>query len=301
MYRKAKLLGEGSTIRIIAPAKAIEAHFVDYASDMLSSEGFKVEVSKHCYGSYHYFSGTVSERLADFQAAIDDPLVDAVLCARGGYGSVHLVDKVDWANFEQKPKWLIGFSDVTVFHMRLACMQIASIHGTMPLNFAENTPVALLSLFNSLKCGQQEAISTQRHDMNIFGTAEGILLGGNASIVYSLLGTNEQPDFSSSILFLEDLAEQIYHIDRIFHALRKAGILRQIKGLIIGGMTEMKDTMVPYGMSLEAVIREHVSDQSIPLCFDFPAGHINDNRALLFGDHVRLSVGEFGAHLQSIS
>lgn len=300
MFQKAKLLGSGSTIRIVAPAKAIEERFIEDATQILINSGFHVEVSEHCRGSYHYFSGTVSERLADLQAAIDDETVDAILCARGGYGSVQLVDKLDWTKFKANPKWIIGFSDITVFHMRLACMQIASIHGTMPLNFSENTPEALQGLFASLAKGKQEEIVTEPHNCNILGSAEGILLGGNASIVYSLLGTNEQPDFKDTVLFLEDLAEQIYHIDRIFYALRKAGVLKQIKGLIIGGMTDMKDTMIPYGLTLEEVIREHMMEYNIPTCFSFPAGHINDNRALLFGDRVRLTVTENGCSLQSV-
>lgn len=179
-------------------------------------------------------------------------------------------------------------------------MHVASIHGTMPLNFKDNTPASIQSLLNTLTTGKQEEISAINHELNILGEAEGTLLGGNASIVYSLLGTNEQPDFNGSILFLEDLSEQIYHMDRIFYALRKAGVLQQIHGLIIGGMTDMKDTMIPYGMSLEEVIREHVLENNIPVCFNFPAGHINDNRALLFGDKVRLIVAENGSSLQSV-
>ena len=300
MFQQAKLLSRGSKIRIVAPAKAIEHSFIDKATRTLSDAGFKVEVSEHCVGSYNYFSGTVSERLADFQSALDDETIDAILCARGGYGSVQLVDKLDWTRFQQKPKWIIGFSDITVFHLRLACMHVASIHGTMPLNFKGNTPASIQSLLNTLTTGKQEEISAINHELNILGEAEGTLLGGNASIVYSLLGTNEQPDFNGSILFLEDLSEQIYHMDRIFYALRKAGVLQQIHGLIIGGMTDMKDTMIPYGMSLEEVIREHVLENNTPVCFNFPAGHINDNRALLFGDKVRLIVAENGSSLQSV-
>lgn len=299
MFQKAKVLVPGSKIRIVAPAKAIEAHLISTAENRLIDAGFSVEIAEHCTGSYHYFSGTVSERLADFQAALDDETVDAILCARGGYGSVHLVDKLDWTKFKAKPKWIIGFSDITVFHMRLACMQVASIHGTMPLNFSENSPEALQSLFSTLTKGKQTEISTKPHNCNIHGSAEGILLGGNASIVYSLLGTNEQANFHACILFLEDLAEQIYHIDRIFYALRKSGVLKQTNGLIIGGMTDMKDTVIPYGQSLEEVIQQHLSEYNVPVCFNFPAGHIADNRALLLGDKVRLDVSSTGALLQS--
>lgn len=299
MFRKPPVLKPNDTIRIIAPAKAIEKDKVLAAVSLLTSSGYNVEISSHCMGKYNYFSGTLSERLEDMQSALNDPSVKAILCARGGYGSIQLVDKLDWTLFDQNPKWIIGFSDITVFHQRLSKQGIRSIHGTMPLNFETNSDYALASLFDILSSGKQPEIEAPSNPMNIPGKATGTLSGGNASIVYSMLGTNDQPDYSDAILFLEDLSEQLYHMDRIFHSLKKAGVLQQINGLIIGGMTDMKETRDGFGQSLEDIIHHHIKDLGIPLAFEFPAGHIDDNRALLLGENVELIVSETNTRLLS--
>lgn len=282
-------LQEGDQIRIIAPAKAIEKEFVDYAQQYLESKGFHVTISDHCLGQYNYFSGTIHERLEDLQTAIDDPEVKAILCARGGYGCIQLVDKVDWSRFNQSPKWIIGFSDITVLHQHLQHAGIQSIHGTMPLNFRENTADSFRTLLAAIQ-NQPYIIHAPGDPFNVPGRATGHVIGGNLSIVYSLLGTNIAPDYSGAILFVEDLAEHIYHIDRIFHALDKASILKNLSGLIVGGMTNIKDTQIPYGSSYEEVILSHLSKYDIPVCFNFPAGHIDDNRALCFGRQAVLEV-----------
>ncbi|MFT6983896.1 MAG: muramoyltetrapeptide carboxypeptidase [Crocinitomicaceae bacterium] len=282
-------LKPGDLIEILAPAKAIEENHVLFAKDFFESKGFKVRISENCLGIENYFSGSVSQRLVDFQNALNDPDVKAIVCARGGYGCVQLVDKIQWANSLLTPKWIVGFSDVTVFHQRVNILGNNSIHGTMPLNFETNSLKALQTLVDALK-GQPYSIETSAHPKNIIGEAKGRLLGGNLSILYSLLGTNDQVDYSNSILFIEDVAEQIYHLDRMFYAFEKAGILDKIKGLVVGGMTNFKDTDAPFGMSYEEVILSHFEYRNTPICFDFPAGHINDNRALVLGAEVALSV-----------
>lgn len=278
-------------IEILAPAKAIEAEHVHFAKTFLESKGFKVRVSEHCLDQYNYFSGSISNRLHDFQKAIDDEDVKAILCARGGYGCVQLVDKIQWASMIRFPKWIIGFSDVTVFHQRLGVLGLKSIHGTMPLNFKKNSPESLNTLMSAMS-GEQYSIEAKSSSKNKKGIAEGKLLGGNLSIIFSLLGTNDQVDYSGSILFIEDLAEQIYHLDRMLFALKKAGILDKINGLIVGGMTDLQDTAIPFGKSYEDVILSHFEYSNIPICFNFPAGHIDDNRALVFGSDVKLNVDQ---------
>jgi muramoyltetrapeptide carboxypeptidase len=282
-------LKPGDLIEILAPAKAIEENHILFAKDFFESKGFKVRISENCLGVKNYFSGSVSQRLVDFQNALNDPDVKAIVCARGGYGCVQLVDKVQWANSLLTPKWIVGFSDVTVFHQRVNILGNNSIHGTMPLNFETNSPEALQTLVDALT-GQPYSIVTSAHPKNTLGKAKGRLLGGNLSILYSLLGTNDQVDYSNSILFIEDVAEQIYHLDRMFYAFEKAGILDKINGLVIGGMTDFKDTATPFGMSYEEVILSHFEYRNIPVCFNFPAGHIDDNRALILGAGVKLSV-----------
>lgn len=284
-------LQPGDLIYITAPAKSIEIDLIDHAKTLFEERGYRVLLSEHCSGVHHYFSGTDEERLKDLQLGIDHPDVKAIVCARGGYGCVRIVDLIGWAGMIRNPKWLIGFSDVTVFHHRLQRFGLESIHGTMPLNFKQNSPETFETLFSALE-GKKYAIECSPHPKNKIGRAEGKLVGGNLSILFSLLGTNDRIDYSDCILFIEDLSEQLYHIDRMFQSLRKAGVLDQIKGLMVGGMTDMKDTAVPYGLSLEEIILDQFSYRNIPICFGFPAGHIDDNRALILGRKVAFTVGE---------
>jgi len=290
-------LNPGDLIEILAPAKSIEKTRVDAAVKTLKAMGFSVRVSKYCLGSYNYFSGTISERLSDFQNAIDDDEVKAILCARGGYGCVQIVDKIQWANMLRNPKWIIGFSDVSVFHQKLWGMGLKSIHGTMPLNFSDNSVESLSTLKSALTTNSYSIKSKQtKHDKA--GSAKAILIGGNLSILYSLLGTDDHVDYNNSILFIEDLSEPIYHLDRMLYALSKAGVLSRIKGLVVGGMTDMTDTAVPFGMVYEEVILSHFEYRNIPLCFNFPAGHINDNRAIIIGSEAELNVSSTGSELR---
>ena len=278
----------GDLIYITAPAKAIEKEHVDFAVSFFENAGFKVLVSKNCLGQHHYFSGTDEERLEDLQYGIDHPEVKAIVCARGGYGCVRIVDRIQWASMLREPKWMVGFSDVTVFHQHLQRFNLPSIHGSMVLNFKDNTQEALTTLLSALK-GESFSLSATS-TQNKPGQAEGTLIGGNLSIVYSLIGTNNQPDYSDKILFVEDLAEHLYHIDRMFYALNKSGILDKISGLVVGGMTDLEDTATPFGMSVEEIILAHFQFRNIPIAFGFPAGHLNDNRALILGKKVRFNV-----------
>jgi muramoyltetrapeptide carboxypeptidase len=278
----------GDLIYITAPAKAIEKEHVDFAISFFENAGYKVLVSKNCLGQHHYFSGTDEERLEDLQYGIDHPEVKAIVCARGGYGCVRIVDRIQWASMLREPKWMVGFSDVTVFHQHLQRFNLPSIHGSMVLNFKDNTQEALTTLLSALK-GESFSLSATS-TQNKPGQAEGTLIGGNLSIVYSLIGTNNQPDYSDKILFVEDLAEHLYHIDRMFYALNKSGILDKISGLVVGGMTELEDTATPFGMSVEEIILAHFKYRNIPVAFGFPAGHLSDNRALILGKKVRFNV-----------
>lgn len=289
-------LKKGDLIYITAPAKAIEKEPVFYTRDFFIKHGFRVEISQHCFGQFNYFSGTDEERLSDLQYGIDHPEVKAIVCARGGYGCVRIVDGIRWANMLREPKWLIGFSDITVFHHRLYNLGVQSIHGTMSLNFEKNSTETFETLLAALT-GKTYKIDSPNNSQNKQGTVSGKLIGGNLSIVYSLIGTDDAFDFEDSILFLEDLAEHYYHLDRMFFALKKCGALDKIKGLIIGGMTDLEDTMIPFGMSVEELVLQHFTFKKIPVCFDFSAGHIDDNRALIFGKEVKMTVDENGGTL----
>lgn len=284
-------LKKGDTICILAPAKAIEEEHVFFAKTFFEKAGYNVLISSHCTGQYNYFSGTDEERTVDFQQALDNPEIKAIICARGGYGVVRIVDRIQWAGQLRNPKWIVGFSDITVFHQQIQKLGQKSIHATMPLNFQSNTPEALKTLLNALE-GTPYRIEAESCQYNKAGIAEGELIGGNLSIVYSLIGTDIQPDYKGKILFLEDVGEQLYSIDRMFFSLKKAGILDEISGLIIGGMTDLKDTTATtIGLSMEEIVLQHFHYRKTPVCFNFPAGHIDDNRALVLGENVRLEVG----------
>ena len=289
-------LSEGDLIYITAPAKATDVSSVKFTKEYLEQQGFNVLLSQHCLGSFHYFSGTDEQRAADLQFGIDHPEVKAILCARGGYGCVRIVDQVNWANMLREPRWLIGFSDVTVFHHRLMKLGIQSIHGSMPLNFEKNSPEALHTLLEILRGGLPVINGPVNHS-NKLGTGQGTLIGGNLSIVYSLLGTDDRYSFDNTILFIEDLAEQLYHLDRMFYALKKSGALAKIKGLVIGGMTDLEDADNPTGFSIEEIVCQHFSFSKIPICFQFPVGHFNDNRSVIIGSEVQLTVSELGSTL----
>ena len=293
-------LNPGDLIYITAPAKITDPKTVFFAKEYLEKKGFKVLVSAHCFGSHNYFSGTDEERMLDLQFGMDHPDVRAILCARGGYGSIRLVDRINWANMLREPKWLIGFSDITVFHHRLNKLGVQSIHGSMPINFEKNTEAALTSLVNTLK-GSWPQFLLPPNQSNKPGVAIGNLIGGNLSIVYSMLGTDDQYDFEDSILFLEDVGEHYYQVERMFFALKKAGVLHKIKGLIIGGITDLEDTDPPLGRTIEEIVLEQLRFSTTPVMFNFPAGHIEDNRAIVFGKKVQLTVTEAEAKINYLN
>lgn len=282
-------LERGDLIAIVAPAKAIEQQFIEFAQTYLEFKGFKVIVGTHTLGRHHYFSGTDEERTIDFQQALDNPEVKAILCARGGYGAVRIVDKIQWASQLRNPKWIIGFSDITVFHQRMQRFGIQSIHATMPLNFQQNSSESLETLVSSIT-GVPYSIEVSSDKNNREGLASGELVGGNLSILYSLIGTDDQINYKDKILFIEEVGEQLYALDRMLFTFKKAGVLDQIKGLIIGGMTGIKDTEPKTGLAIETCILEHFQYTLIPICFGFPSGHIDDNRALILGKNITFDV-----------
>lgn len=284
-----KSLQPGDTIAIVSPAKAIEAEHIDFAKSFFESKGFRVLIGKHAYGRHNYFSATDEQRQEDLQWAIDHPDVKAIICARGGYGCVRLTTRMQWANLLREPKWIAGFSDVTVFQLQGLQLGIESIHATMPLNYQENSPEALDSLLLALTEGtvRHEWTGTA-HDKP--GTATGELVGGNLSILYSLLATPLRPDFEGKILFIEDVGEQLYHLDRMLQTLKLAHVLDSISGLIVGGMTDMKETAIPTGWSVEALVKEQLRYRHIPVAFNAPIGHIPDNRAVICGREGTLTV-----------
>ena len=282
-------LKPSDTVYITAPAKAIEESSVLAAKKTLEAWGLKVRIAPHCLGRHHYFSGSDEERLADFQDGLDDPSIKAILCARGGYGCVRMVESLNWDAFERHPKWIIGFSDVTVFHQKIHQLGIQSIHAIMPLGFVEGSDAAKESL-KKILFGEPVMLEAPYLTVNITGKATGKLVGGNMAIVSSLLGTPLSYSFKDNILVLEDIGEHVYKIDRMLYSLKLAGAFSQIKGLVLGGFTDMEDTDVPFGKTIKELILEQVRHLEIPVAFDLPIGHITDNQAFVLGRTASLQV-----------
>lgn len=286
----AKTLSKGSKIAIVATARFVTEKDVECSLHCLEEMGFVPVYDDRLFATCDQFAGDDDFRAATLQSYIDDPEIEAILCARGGYGTVRIIDKINFDKFLLNPKWIIGYSDVTVLHAKLQSMNCESLHATMPINFSDNTETSLKSFYEALTKGNI-TYEIENTPINIYGEAESELVGGNISVLYSLLGSSSFPNTDGKILFLEDLDEYLYHIDRMMNAFKRAGKLDNIKGLIVGALTKMHDNNIPFGKDAEHIIFEYVKDKGIPVCFNFPAGHINDNRALIFGRKTILKVG----------
>lgn len=286
-----KKLTKGDKIGIISTARKISLEELKPAIHILESWSLEVVLGTNLLEADNQFSGTVHQRTADFQSMIDDKSIRAILCARGGYGSIQIIDNIDFSSLKKNPKWIVGYSDVTVLHSHLNTLGIASMHATMPINFSTNTDKAIQSLRKSL-FGLENNIKCKTHPFNKLGSVEAEIVGGNLSILYSLLGSKSDIDTNKKILFIEDLDEYLYHIDRMIISLKRNGKFDNLKGLIIGGMSEMNDNDIPFGKTSVQIILEHLESFKFPICFAFPAGHMDDNNAIVFGINSRLIITE---------
>ena len=291
-----KKLTIGNKIGIISTARKISLEELSPAIKILESWGLNVVLGRNLFEKENQFSGTIRQRITDLQQMIDDNSIKAILCARGGYGTVQLIDNIDFSNLGNNPKWIVGYSDVTVLHSHLYNLGLASLHATMPINFEKNTQESLDSLKNSL-FGIKRSIKCKAHLLNRFGKIEAEIVGGNLSILYSLLGSGSDIDTDGKILFIEDLDEYLYHIDRMMMNLKRNGKLEKISGLIVGRMIDMNDNTIPFGKTAEEIILDYTKDYDFPICFGFPAGHLDDNRSILLGISLVLEINENGVSL----
>jgi len=286
-------LKKGDMIGIVAPARKIEEHEIAAFVAKIDEWGFRYKTGKHLYGSYHQFSGSDKERAADMQAMIDDKQVKAIICARGGYGSIRTLPLLDFSALGEQPKWIAGFSDITVYHAYINTFTgIETLHAMMPLNFSNNYDEESAETLRKALTGEKLEYSFSPHRLNTEGEAEGELTGGNLSMLLSLNGTAWFPDLRNKILFIEDVDEYLYHIDRIMMNLLHSGVFNKIKGLVCGGFTKMNDNDIPFGKNAEEIIAGITSKFNIPVCFGFPAGHQLKNKTLIFGRQTRLRVKE---------
>jgi muramoyltetrapeptide carboxypeptidase len=282
-------LKKGDDVILIATARKTSSDELDPAITIIKSYGLNVILGEHIFEIDNQFAGTDLERKTDLQWALNHKTAKAIIIARGGYGSVRLVENLDFSEIKKHPKWLVGYSDVTVLHNALHNEGLATLHATMPLNFTKNEE-ATKSLFDALFGNLNATKINGNLFLNKDGNVSAEIVGGNLSLIYSLSGTPFDLNTDGKILFLEDLDEFLYHIDRMMMQLKLSGKLKNLAGLIVGGMSDMKDNQIPFGKTAEEIIFDAIKDYDYPVCFNFPAGHIDRNLALYFGKKASLIV-----------
>lgn len=288
----------GDTVAIVSTARKVSKLELEPAIQLLERWGLKVVLGKTIGAEENQFAGSDDLRTADFQAMLDNPNIKAIWCARGGYGTVRIIDKLDFSACKKNPKWILGYSDITVLHSHIHNYGIETLHAQMCLEIERKTEEARESL-RMVLFGEDYKIEFERKNSYAKqGKCSGVLVGGNLSVLYSLCGSNSAINTSGKILFIEDLDEYLYHIDRMMMNLKRNGMLENLAGLIVGGMTKMNDNTIPFGKTAKEIIWETVNEYNYPVCFDFPAGHIEDNRALILGRKVELNVQSSNVKLQ---
>jgi muramoyltetrapeptide carboxypeptidase len=288
-------LSPGDTMLVIATARKTSKPELEPVIDKIKSWGLKVEFGRNLFGEDNQFSGTDKERTEDLQWALDHPYAKAIINARGGYGTLRIIDNIDFSAFTKNPKWMVGFSDVTILHSHLYRLGFCSLHGTMPNNFFNNETAT--DSIKKLLFNEPVIYNIPDHPFNRHGLAHGDLIGGNLSLLFALSGSRSEMDYENKVLFLEDLDEYLYHIDRMMLQLKRSGKLQNLAGLIIGGMSGMRDNTVPFGRNAEQIIKDCVAEFEYPVCFNFPAGHIPVNMAFYHGRKINLHVSAQGQSL----
>ena len=293
-----KYLKEGDAIAIVSTARKVTKKELESAMVLLRQWGLQVVLGKTIGAEDHQFAGNDELRASDFQEMIDDSNIKAIWCAKGGYGTVRIIDQLDFTNFNKNPKWIIGYSDITVLHSHVHGMDIETLHAQMPVGIETKTEDSRTSIKQVL-FGEPCNISYTSSNSNIKpGKAKGKLVGGNLSILYSLCGSPSALNADGKILFIEDLDEYLYHIDRMLQNLKRNGMFDKISGLIVGGMSQMNDNTIPFGKTSEEMILEICAAYDFPIVFNFPAGHLEDNQALIMGREVELEVDKTNVKLK---
>ncbi|MEB0263791.1 MULTISPECIES: LD-carboxypeptidase [unclassified Mucilaginibacter] len=289
-------LKKGDKVAITCPAKKLPIPMTD-AVNLLESWGLEVVLGDTVNASYHQFAGDDAFRAADMQRFIDDDSIKAIFCARGGYGAIRMVDLVDFSHMATNPKWMVGFSDITLLHSHIISnYNLPCIHGQMPLTIPDASAHSLETLRQAL-FGEELIYRIAPNHLNRLGTNSGILIGGNLSLLLAVINSVSDMDYSGKILFIEDVGEYLYAVDRMLRALKRAGKLKNLSGLIVGSFTSLKDNDIPFGQTLPQIIMEAVAEYDYPVCFDFPAGHVSNNCSLVLGRALNLSVKTEGVEI----
>ena len=289
-------LKAGDTVAIVAPSGILKNKFaeVQQAENLLKSWGLNVVVGKHVFSQDNHFAGTDAERCEDLQKAMDDPTISAIWCARGGYGTVRILDKLSFVKFRENPKWLIGYSDITALHNQFHNEGFESIHALMCTSLTKNLndiPEAI-STFKKAVFGEQLSYTLEGTNYNRVGTVTAPLVGGNLTILHTMLGSKTSIDTSGKILFIEEIGEYKYHIDRMLQSLKRAGYFDNCAGVLVGDMSKMRKNTTLWGTSVEQLILDALSEYNFPIAFKMPAGHEKDNRAMILGKTIEMTVSK---------
>ncbi len=286
-------LKKGDTIMILSPAGRIkDKSSITPGIKLANHWGLVVFFGNHMLSQDHTFAGSDAQRTEDLQKALDNPSIKAIWAARGGYGAIRIIDDLDFSKFTENPKWIIGYSDITVLHNKIHDLGFQTIHGQMPLTLDLEDPVQKQSIISLRKAlfGKKLSYKLDSSKFNRLGESKGQVVGGNLSIVYSMLASNSDLDMNGKVLFIEDVGEALYHIDRMIISLKRAGYFKNCRGLIVGDFRLKKNEGNSFGKTLEDIVLEAVEGTDFPVIFNFPAGHLDDNRAIIIGDYVTLKV-----------
>jgi muramoyltetrapeptide carboxypeptidase len=284
-------LKKGDTVAIVCTARKFFPEEAKPAIDLLESWGLKVKLGKTIGLDSCQLGGTDEARAADFQEQLDNDNIKAIWCARGGYGTVRIIDRIDFSKFKKHPKWVMGFSDVTVLHSHINTLNVATLHSIMPFTVPK-APEEVKETFKNALFGIKNSYTIPSKPYDKKGLAKGELVGGNLSIIYSLLGSKSSIETKDKILFIEDLDEYLYHIDRMLYNMKRNDYFKNVKGIIVGSMRDMHDNEIPFGQNEVQIISEIAKDLNIPIAFEFCAGHQKDNRTLVLGSQVSFEVND---------
>jgi muramoyltetrapeptide carboxypeptidase len=284
------LLKQGDRVAIVSPASPTSSDQWKKGIEVLESWGLEVIRSENYLAKHFGLAGTDEERRSDMQQMLDDPNIKAIFPLRGGYGSSRFLDQLDFEAYRNNPKWIVGFSDITALLCHSDALQIASIHGPMPNNFCQKGGEDALNALKNLLFLGITSISIPAHPLNRAGEAEGEIIGGNLSLLVHLIGSESFPNPAGKILFIEEVGERRYHVDRMLVQLKRAGYFNQLKGIIIGGFTDCDEAKLEIGKTVEELVLEHSAETTFPIAFNFPAGHIPNNFALPFGTKIKFLV-----------
>ena len=301
MLTQPPFLKAGDTVAIVAPSGILKnrQREIKQAVSLLESWNLNVVVGKHVFNQADHFAGTDEQRCEDFQSALDNPSVKAIWSARGGYGTVRILDKLDYTRFKDHPKWIIGYSDITALHNQVHNLGYQSLHAIMCVSLTEDISEIKESLdtFKATLFGDMPSYRLKGSKYNRPGIANGQLVGGNLTMLHTMLGSETSIDTSGKILFIEEIGEYKYHIDRMLQSLKRAGYFKNCKGVLVGDMSKMRKNTTPWGTSVEQLILDALAEYNFPIAFNMPAGHEPDNRAMILGSNVELNVTKEGTFL----